>query len=912
MLRVLVLGPTELAVAGDRRSLGGPIPRALLVLLAQQEGRPVPDDILLETAWSGNPPASGRHALDVYISTLRKTVAPAATIARSGQGFTLSTVEGAELAVDADEFTRLGDAARSAVARGDLDSARETIDHALSLWRSRPFADLPESDEWTVESARLEALRAELLQLRAECRVAAGDLSAVAELRAFADQDPYDETTQMRLMRALYLGGRQQDALDVFAGFARRIRSELGLEPSAAMVALERAVLNHRLGAGGQDRPRRSQPVFGRQQLVDDVTELLTERTKVVTLVGMGGIGKTTIGIAVADRFAEDEHLVTWIAAEELSGGDVPARVAQEITGRRNVDPFDVRLERDLPRLLVIDAFEGHEDEAEYLDFLVGALPSLRILLSSRRPSRVAAEWIVQIPPLESPSDALTIAELRATPAGALFTDLIERRARGALDEPGAVATAAAICRRLAGIPLALELAAARVGVLSVEDLAETLDIASLAGGTTSAPAHRSMSRVLDSTVGLLSANARRALEAAAVFRSPFTPTDIATVSDLPESRIEPILRELYDAGLIASSRQLGGRRHFTLLEPIREYAAEALRVDGLEEDARTRYLDRIVQRTTELAEAFTVPATQVQAVAQFDGMRPDFAAAVEFAIAENRTHEAIDLVVGATVFWRRLSAREGIAWLTRVRDLDVDEPDRIRVLREVFAMLHISGRVEEAFEASDQLMASGAATLKDRQNYAAVRADSGDAQAAIELFKSIAVEARAERNGPILLQSLSYLCQTNVSEGAYDEALFYAGEAEAALAEFDAPPVHRAYVRAFQSKSYLITGDERTAAALVRESLTLGVGVQDAHITSAALLIVGDLALSRGDDTRGRAIAATAVAALERTGFVLPKVHVATLPGDRLATMVAGTADLPFSEAVEQAHAVLDEILAD
>ena len=229
----------------------------------------------------------------------------------------------------------------------------------------------------------------------------------------------------------------------------------------------------------------------------------------------MGGIGKTTAAIAVADALAEDGHRVTWISAAELTSGDVPSWIAQEITGLRNVDPYDIRVERDAPRLLVLDSFEGHEEEAPYLDFLVerapvGADPD-HVAAAVTRRGRVDRAGAAA---RSASDDARTVSELRESPAGALFAELIERRAHDALDEAGAVATAVEICRRLAGIPLALELAAARVGVLSLDELAARLDISSLAGGATSAPTHRSMARVLDSTVTLLSTTARRVLEA--------------------------------------------------------------------------------------------------------------------------------------------------------------------------------------------------------------------------------------------------------------------------------------------------------------------------------------------------------------------------------------------------------------
>lgn len=909
MLHVRVLGPLEVAVDDEPRSLGGPIPRALVVALALNQGRTVVDDVLLETAWSGRPPASGRHALDVYISKLRKAVAPAATIVRSGQGFMLAPAGGSGIAVDAEEFAALAGRAAREVAAGDLGVARQTVEHALALWRGRPFSDLPPSDEWAVESARLEALHRELLQSRAECRVAAGDLSGIAELEAFAAQDAYDEAPQMRLMRALYLAGRQQDALDVFGSYARRVRTELGLEPSAAMVALERAVLNHRLGSGGgADRPRRSQRMFGREQLVAEVTSLFADRATVVTLVGMGGIGKTTAAIAVADALAEDGLIVTWIAAEELSSGDVPARIAQEITGLRNVDPHDVRFERDTPRLLVVDGFESHEREAPYLDLLVGALPSLRVLVTSRRPSRVDAEWIVQLPPLDTPAeDATTLAELRESPAGAMFAELIERRAHGALAGEGAVATAGAICRRLAGIPLALELAAARVGVVSVDELAATLDISALAGGTT-APTHRSMSRVLDSTVALLSPGARNILESAAVFRSSFSATDVAAVANLSESRVEPSLRELYEAGLIVRGRDWVGPTRFTLLDPIREYASELVRVQGREPLLRARHLDRIAARTRELWHAFDAEETQLQAVAQFDGMGADFSAALDHAVAANEAHEAVDLVTHANRFWQRLSVREGLSWCERLADLELEPDDSLRLQRVQRSLLHHAARFDEAAEVSERILSSGAATLHDRRIHAATRADAGDTKEAIALLESILPATREEGTSQELLQTLCYLMQAYLLEGDVETSLSYAVQADDAIAARGASPLARAYTRVFQTATLIAAGDDRRAATLLRESLELGYGLRDSNATPGALLLVADLAISRGDP-RGRAIAATAVGVHARAGIVIAPALIPTVPGARVSAMVDDPAELTLAEAIEQAYAVLDEI---
>jgi DNA-binding SARP family transcriptional activator/predicted ATPase len=900
VLRVHVLGPTEVVVDGEQRALGGAIPRAVIVLLALAQGRTVHDDVLFETAWAGHPPASVHHALNVYISTLRKAIAPGATIARTHQGFALSPTEGSGLRVDALELRDIADAAREAHARGDFAAAGELVARGLALWRGRPFADLPESAEWDVEAARLVAVHGELSQIRAECRVAAGDLSAIAELRAFADQEAYDEAAQMRLMRALYVAGRQQDALDVFGVFARRVRNDLGLEPSIAMIALERAILNHRLDAGDSRRPRRSQPVFGREALVEGVVSLLTQRTKVVSLVGMGGIGKTTAAIAVADEFARRGHHVNWISATELSSADVPSRIAEEITGLRNSDPYRIASDHDAPRLLVVDGFEGREDEAPYLDFLVGELSSVSILVTSRRPSRVAAEWIVQVPPLEP-----AVAE-------ALFIELIERRATGALRDEETAATAAEICSRLGGIPLVLELAAARVGALSIGELADTLDVGSLAGRTTSSPSHRSMARVLDSTVALLTTNARRALEFAGVFRSPFSRADIAAVADLPEPRVEATLQELYDAGLILRGRTWGTVTHFVLLDPIRDYAAERLRIGGAAEIAKSRHLELIVDRIAELAEEASTAATQIQAFARFEDSRADLAAALEYAVAENRAGEAVDLVDEAMNFWRSLSASEGLAWIERVRALELEPQDRVRLLRATRTSLHNGGRLEEALEVSTELLASGNATLIDRLYDAALRGDSGDNTTAIEQYEAITLEAREQGDQAILIRAPAFLATAYLKIGDVEAALAYARAAGVAIEEFETGPLQRAYVRVHQAFAFIAVGDSRTAAELLREALQV-FGVEDANGMPDALLLVADLAISHGDEARGLAIAATAEEVRARAGMVNPDAKDATLlPGARITPLIQGPAELTFSEAIAEAHAVLDDILSE
>jgi DNA-binding SARP family transcriptional activator/predicted ATPase len=888
MLEVRVLGPTEVAVDGEPRVIGGPIPRALIVMLALQPRRAVPADVLIDTAWAGKPPSTGRHSLNVYVSSLRRTVAPAARIALSGQGFVLEPTEEAQIQVDAAEFAALSERARHAFERNDIGTARDTIDRALTLWRGRPFADLPDADAWAIESARLEALHRELLQTRAECRIATGDISGVAELETFAAQDAYGEATHMRLMRGLYLAGRQQDALTVYRSFARRLRDNLGLEPSTAMVALERAILTHGLGLGrSNERPSRSQPTFGREQLLADVSALLAGEARVVTLVGIGGVGKTTVAIAIADELAAEGQIVTWIGTDGLSSGDVPAWIARQITGSGTVDPYSIGLEHDRPRLIVVDAFEGHEEEAPYLELLTRSLPSSRIVITSRRPARLASEWLVKVPPLE------------ASAAEALFTELIERNDRGALADEGLRETARTICRRLAGVPLALELAAARVGVLSVSELAESLDGSTLAD-------------VLDTTMRLLRPDSHDAFKAAGVFRSPFTPADIAAVSELDTSGVELSLRELYDAGLLVRAGGWTEPTSLRLLDPVREYAGELLRRDGLESVVRSRHLDLIVGRMKKLLDDWVEPARQDQTFARFERGIADFAAAVDYAVAEKRASDAAELVFGGSIFWTARSIREGLAWTDRLRDLEMNEADRLQFLRSRRMLLHWAHRLDEALEVAETILASPGATLRDRANHAPLHTDRGDPQTAIELFGPILAEVREGADTAMLLYVLFMLCQAHLLNGTVAEAVSVAAEAGSIVETHEVRPFSRAYIRLIQATTSIAAGDPRSAAAMVREPLAYGVSIDEANLTPDALLLVAELAISRGDEARGLAIAATANEVRARAGIDLATAHVAALPGARISALVSEPAELTLAEAVEQAQAVLDEILVE
>jgi tetratricopeptide (TPR) repeat protein len=364
---------------------------------------------------------------------------------------------------------------------------------------------------------------------------------------------------------------------------------------------------------------------------------------------------------------------------------------------------------------------------------------------------------------------------------------------------------------------------------------------------------------------------------------------------------------------LIVRSRNWIAPARFTLLEPIREHTRESLREAGRDDVVRARHLEQTVSKVRTLAAEHVHSQEAHQAVIQFAAMRGDVSAALDYAIAEGRAYEGVELAADSTSFWRLFWIREGIAWMDRLRPLDVDQSHRLRLLRSHRALLSMAGRFDEALSLSEEILASGAANLNDRQGYAALLSDAGDARGAIPLLERVEAEARETRDAPMVWQAIAYLSQSYLTIGQIDRALEYADAMEAAIVEFGISSLRLAYVRMFQAAPYVAAGQAPRAAQLLRELLEIGSSTETAtYPTSEGLLLVADLAVSRNDAARGWAIAAAARAFGDQEGFGYPSTDGAALPGQRIRVAVDQPAELTLSEAVQQANAVLDEILGE
>ena len=510
-----VLGPLEVvADDGTPLALGGGKPRALLAALLLEPNRVVSTDRLIDALWGDDPPASGAAALQVHVHALRKALG-AERIATRPPGYAL-VVQSGEL--DSERFEALaGDGA---------------LDEALALWRGPALADLADEPFARSEVARLDERRLAVLEDRFERELDAGRHAAVvAELDGLVAAHPHRERLQALRMLALYRSGRQADALAAYRE-ARAALDELGLEPSSELRALERRMLEqdpeldaapeHELG--GASLPADATALVGRDLELAAIAALLVRpETRLLTLTGPGGTGKTRLAVAAAraaggavfvDLSAVTDHALVLptvahtLGADEVPGGDEVATVVHALGAR--------------PPLLVLDNLEQVIDAASAIARLLDAAPGLRVLATSRGPLRIAQERVYAVPPLGVPEAAdATAARIRNVASVRLYA---ERAAATdpafALDDENATAVAR-ICRALDGLPLAVELAAARIRTLGAEGTAARLgeQLALLSRGARDLPARqRSLRAAIDWSVQLLDEQARSVLAALAAF----------------------------------------------------------------------------------------------------------------------------------------------------------------------------------------------------------------------------------------------------------------------------------------------------------------------------------------------------------------------------------------------------------
>ncbi len=729
-----VLGPLLLEREGNAVPLPSGRQRSLLALLLMADGMPLSRDRLIDELWGERPPASAVSALHVHLSKLRELTGD--LVERQAAGYALRS-HGFE--VDCARFDALVEEARA-----DQDQARPLLREALGLVRGEPLCDVSAEGSLAHWRRALEERCLQALVLRIDADLAAGaDGELVAELETLLSAHPFEERPWAQLMLALYRSGRQADALDAFARARRAFASELGIEPGEQLVRLHTAILQHdgsllapsnedgrRSDAGhGDPAARRSSDlpspvtkVIGRESALDAIQALMAdESTRVLTLVGAGGVGKTRLGLELARRIEADyRDGSVFVALERLTN---PALVAAEIAtalGHRagtdgpGADGLG-RYLRDMELLLVLDNFEHLLSVAVLVSELLEVAPHVNVLITSRAPLRIRGERLFGVEPLELPSGA-SEHEIAGSPAVQLFVDRAHQSDPAFDPDPDGYGTLAAICQGLDGLPLAIELAASRSHLVTLAEIHEQLSRPLLVGERSLRDLperHQTLRATISWSYDLLTGSAQEAVRAAGAFRGGFTAAALeAVIGRTPATE----LVELQEASLVRRQSDDG---RFELLELVRAFAREQSRDAGEAEaiDARhRRYFAHLVPSASAAFDAGTaVGQLSVPLRADHANFRGAFASAIEAGDQESATA----LALGLRPLWIAGNlGHESREFAERLLDrFPISGVDELALLRVVAALEQSGGKwqrrfAERAAELGDQ-EASGIATTQ-------------------------------------------------------------------------------------------------------------------------------------------------------------------------------------------------------
>jgi predicted ATPase/DNA-binding SARP family transcriptional activator len=667
--------------------------RGLLIALALEPGHAVPKAALVDWIWGERPPSEAANALQRLVSRLRKAL-PEGLVEGQTDGYRLRVEPDA---VDAVRFERL-----VGRARGDEDPRRvRLLREALALWRGAAMQDVGLQDSAAFDAAvtRLEGLRLTATEDRFDAEVSLGHGGElVSELTDLVAAHPLRERLAAALMRALVAAGRDSEALLVYQRTREALADALGADPSPELSALHVALLRGELGRREENRKTNLRAELtsfvGKDADVAAVREL-TAGHRLTTLIGPGGSGKTRLATETARTLLGDLPDGAWLV--ELASLGASGDVAQStltalglrdalLGGAPNAEPMDrlIAAIREREALLILDNCEHViESAAAFAHRVLGECQRLRILATSRERLGITGEALWQVEPLALPAEDADPGEIESAQAVQLLQDRAGAVRKDLAADARTLSNMARVCRALDGMPLAIELAAARLRTMSLDQLANRLDdrFRLLTGGSrTALPQHRTLRAVVDWSWELLTNAERMVLRRLSVFSggaSLEAAERVCLGGGVEQDHVLELLTALTEKSLLLTEGDSAPR--YRMLDTIKEYARDRLAEAGESDVARHVHLAYFTG-LAETADPHLRRAEQLEWLATLEVEHDNIAVALRGALAAGEAHGAMRLAAAAGWYWWLGGHKaEGLELITAATSTPGEVSDEIR-----------------------------------------------------------------------------------------------------------------------------------------------------------------------------------------------------------------------------------------